>query len=64
MDLAGKTAIVTGSAAGVGAATVLSLAQKGCNVVVNFTKSETEANAVVAQCQAAGAKTLLVRADV
>ena len=64
MDLTGKSAIVTGSAAGVGAATVLSLAQKGCNVVVNYTKSETAANDVVAQCQAAGAKTLLVRADV
>ncbi len=64
MDLTGKSAIVTGSAAGVGAATVLSLAQKGCNVVVNYTKSESAANDVVAQCQAAGAKTLLVRADV
>ncbi len=64
MDLTGKSAIVTGSAAGVGAATALSLAQKGCNVVVNYTKSETAANDVVAQCQAAGAKTLLVRADV
>jgi len=64
MNLAGKSAIVTGSAAGVGAATALSLAQKGCNVVVNYTKSEAEADAVVAECQAAGVKTLRVQADV
>jgi len=64
MDLAGKSAIVTGSAAGVGAATALLLAQKGCNVVINYTKSEAEADAVVGQCQAAGVKTLRVQADV
>ena len=43
--LKGKTAIVTGSATGIGAAVVLGLARQGTNVVVNYTKSENEARA-------------------
>ena len=39
-SLNGKVAIVTGSATGIGAATAQKLAESGCNVVVNYTKSE------------------------
>ena len=59
-----KVAIVTGSATGVGAATTLSLARLGYDVVVNYSKSEREANETDAACRAAGADTLLVRGDV
>jgi 3-oxoacyl-[acyl-carrier protein] reductase len=59
-----KVAIVTGSATGVGAATVLGLAQRGYNVLVNYSKSEDEAKASEAACRKAGADTLLVRGDV
>jgi 3-oxoacyl-[acyl-carrier protein] reductase len=59
-----KVAIVTGSATGVGAATALSLAARGYNVLINYTKSAQEAKASEAACQAAGADTLLVQADV
>jgi 3-oxoacyl-[acyl-carrier protein] reductase len=59
-----KVAIVTGSATGVGAATALSLAGRGYNVLINYTKSEQEAQAAEAACKAAGADTLLVQADV
>ena len=59
-----KVAIVTGSATGVGAATALSLASRGYNLLINFSKSETEAQASQAACQAAGADTLLVQGDV
>ena len=59
-----KTAIVTGSATGVGAATALALAQRGYNLVINYSKSEVEARASEAACRAAGADTLLVQADV
>jgi 3-oxoacyl-[acyl-carrier protein] reductase len=59
-----KVAIVTGSATGVGAATALALAQRGYNVVINYSKSEQEAIASEAACRAAGADTLLVRGDV
>lgn len=59
-----KVAIVTGSATGVGAATALLLARRGYNVVVNYSKSETEALASQAACNALGVDTLLVQGDV
>ncbi|MBI5276710.1 MAG: SDR family oxidoreductase [Burkholderiales bacterium] len=59
-----KVAIITGSATGVGAATALGLAQRGYNVLVNYSKSEAEARASEAACRAAGADTLLVCGDV
>lgn len=59
-----KTAIVTGSATGVGAAAALQLAQRGCNVVVNYTKSQVEAEATAAACRAAGAEVIVYQGDV
>jgi 3-oxoacyl-[acyl-carrier protein] reductase len=59
-----KSAIVTGSATGVGAATALALARKGYNVVINYTKSEREAKETEHACREAGADTLCLRADV
>ena len=64
MAAARKVALVTGSATGVGAAAALQLAQRGWNVVVNYSRSEAEARATEEACQAAGADTLLVRGDV
>ena len=64
MELSGKTAIVTGSAVGVGRATALALARRGAGVVVNYTRSEAEAQQTMADIEALGAKALLVRADV
>jgi len=64
MAIQRKTAIVTGSATGVGAATALALAQRGYDVLINYTRSEEEAKASAAACRAAGANTLLVKADV
>jgi 3-oxoacyl-[acyl-carrier protein] reductase len=59
-----KLAIVTGSATGVGAATALALAQRGYNVVINYSKSEPEARASEIACKEAGAQTLLMQGDV
>jgi 3-oxoacyl-[acyl-carrier protein] reductase len=64
MSAAAKVALVTGSATGVGAATALMLAQRGYAVVINYSRSADEARASEAACRAAGADTLLVRADV
>ncbi len=64
MDIEGKAAIVTGSATGIGAATAKRLAAGGCNVVINYTRSETEAKATRAECEALGAQAVLHRADV
>ncbi|MHA1569612.1 MAG: SDR family NAD(P)-dependent oxidoreductase, partial [Alphaproteobacteria bacterium] len=40
MDIDGGVAIVTGSATGLGAEIAKQLAKKGCNVVINYSKSE------------------------
>jgi 3-oxoacyl-[acyl-carrier protein] reductase len=57
-------AIVTGSATGVGAATALLLAQRGWNVVINYTRSEKEARETQGACESHGADTLVLRGDV
>jgi 3-oxoacyl-[acyl-carrier protein] reductase len=59
-----KAAIVTGSATGVGAATALLLAQRGYDVMINYSRSEQEAQVSEAACRAAGADTLRMRGDV
>ena len=59
-----KVALITGSGTGVGAATALLLAQKGYNLVINYSRSEAEAKASEAACQQAGADTLLLKGDV
>jgi 3-oxoacyl-[acyl-carrier protein] reductase len=68
MELRGKTAIVTGSAVGVGRAVALDLARRGCNVVINYSRSEDDAKEAVrlveAEAHTSGAQALLVRADV
>lgn len=64
MDIRGGVTIVTGSATGVGAACAELLASKGCNVVINYTKSEAEAKETQQKCESHGVETLLVQADV
>jgi NAD(P)-dependent dehydrogenase (short-subunit alcohol dehydrogenase family) len=64
MDLKDAVFIVTGSATGVGAACVQMLARQGARVVINYTRSATEAQQTEAACRALGAQTLVVKADV
>ena len=64
MTLDGKAAIVTGSAVGIGRATALALARRGCHVVINYTRSEAEARATSQEIQKLGARALLHRCDV
>jgi 3-oxoacyl-[acyl-carrier protein] reductase len=61
---AGNVCIVTGSATGIGAACVVELAKRGWRTVINFTKSEAEAQQTARDCEKHGGETLLVRADV
>jgi len=61
---AGKVAIVTGSASGIGAAVAVSLAKAGARVVINYTKSETEARETAALVERAGGEARVVRGDV
>ncbi len=62
--LKGKSVIVTGSSSGIGAATVRQLADRGCHVVINFSRSEAPAEAVAEECRAKGVEALVVKANV
>jgi 3-oxoacyl-[acyl-carrier protein] reductase len=63
-DLKGKTAIVTGSATGIGSAVAIGLAKRGANVVVNYTRSKAEAESTAEAVRKAGGDVRLVQADV
>ena len=60
----GKTAVITGASRGVGRATALRLAEAGADVVVNYLKSEQEANEVVKECENLGVEAIAVQGDV
>lgn len=62
--LNGKAAIVTGGGTGVGKATSLRLAQEGCHVLVNFSRSREEAEETAKEVRAIGVKCLVYQADV
>ena len=64
MNLTDAVCIVTGSAAGIGAACAERLASKGARVAINYTKSAREAQEVAATCQGSGGQAIVVRADV
>lgn len=65
MDIRGaKAFVVTGSSTGVGAATALELARRGFGVVINYSKSEPEAEETAQACIRAGGDALVVRGDV
>ncbi len=64
MELTGQAAIVTGAGTGVGRATALELARRGCAVLVNFSRSREPAHAVAAEATALGVKALAFEADV
>ena len=59
-----KTAIITGSSSGVGAATAKLFAEKGWNVTVNYSRSQQAAEQVVASCNKTPGSAIAVQADV
>ncbi len=61
--LSGKTALVTGASRGIGRASALALAKAGAQVLVHYSSSEKEADAVVAEIREAGGKAEKVGAD-
>lgn len=64
MDVSAKTAIVTGSAVGVGRQVAIDLGRRGANVVVNYSRSEDDAREAVRLVEQAGGRALLIKADV
>jgi NAD(P)-dependent dehydrogenase (short-subunit alcohol dehydrogenase family) len=59
-----KTALVTGSAAGIGRGIALALARAGYDVAVHFHTSEAEAEATRAEAEELGVRAVALRADV
>ena len=59
----GQTAVVTGASRGIGAEIAKHLAQAGAFVFVNYSRSKTEAERVVAGIQANGGQATLIAAD-
>jgi len=57
-------ALVTGAATGIGRSAAVALARHGYDVVINYSRSEDAAKETARQTEAAGARTLLYRADV
>lgn len=64
MNVEGKVALITGGGTGVGRATALSLAQRGCNVAVNYSRSKDEAEATAAEVEKHGVRCVPIQADV
>ena len=64
MDLAGRTALVTGGAVRVGRGITLTLARAGANVVINYNTSADEAQQAAAEAEALGVQAVPVQADV
>ena len=64
MRMQGKVALITGSVTGIGKAIAVAYAREGATVVLNYTKSQREAEAAFGELSELGARALLFRADV
>ena len=64
MQLAGRTALVTGASRGIGRAVALPLAAEGADVAVNYLSNRDLAADVVDQIRKMGRKAMLAQADV
>jgi 3-oxoacyl-[acyl-carrier protein] reductase len=63
-SLAGQVAVVTGASRGIGRAVAIALAVAGAQVVVNYARSSTAADEVVAEIVTAGGSAVAIQADV
>ncbi|MER3447081.1 MAG: 3-oxoacyl-[acyl-carrier-protein] reductase [Candidatus Dadabacteria bacterium] len=63
-DLSGKVALVTGGSRGIGRAIALALAEGGADILLNYARSDKQADEVKQRIEALGRKCVTVRADV
>ncbi len=59
-----KTAVITGASRGIGKSCALRLARDGYSVVINYSRSEDEAQAVLDEVKKNGGEGMIYRADV
>lgn len=64
LSLAGRVALVTGNSTGLGKAIGLTLGRAGAVVPINYFNNDTRAGQAMAEYEAAGIQTMLVKADV
>lgn len=64
MKVEGKAAVITGGGTGVGRATGLALGKLGCAVLVNYSRSNKEAEETARDIAALGVKAIPFKADV
>ena len=64
MNVEGRAAIVTGGGTGVGRATALDLARRGCAVLINYSRSREDAEKTAADVAALGVRAVAHAADV
>ena len=64
MWLEGKNALITGGSSGIGRSIAQVFGKEGANVAVNYRRQADEANAVAAELQKLGRKSVALQADV
>jgi len=64
VKFAGRTAIVTGAARGIGRAISIELARQGCNIAFNYLRSSVQAGELVSELSAMGREVYCCKASV